>query len=149
DSRPRRPCLITAEGGYPTEVKQLSLFFPCGAIPIQRSKDSSVMSQAWSAICKSGVGLLLGVIGAALTGGAAGAGQVELPVHVFAPTTTAPLAGLVVYPPEIQLTTARDRQSIVVQAMFADGITRDVTREASMDVADLAVVRRNAAVFYP
>ena len=35
--------------------------------------------------------------------------------------------GSQVFPPEINLTTARDRQSIVVQATYADGITRDVT----------------------
>ena len=34
-------------------------------------------------------------------------------------------------PPTINLTTARDRQSIVVQATYADGITRDVTAEAT------------------
>ena len=34
---------------------------------------------------------------------------------------------LEVFPAEINLTTARDRQSIVVQATYADGITRDVT----------------------
>ena len=40
---------------------------------------------------------------------------------------------LEVFPPEINLTTARDRQSIVVQATYADGITRDVTDEATLD----------------
>ena len=45
----------------------------------------------------------------------------------------APLAGVEVFPAEIQLTTARDRQSIVVQATFADGITRDVTGEATIE----------------
>src|SRR5688572_5878929 len=32
-----------------------------------------------------------------------------------------------VYPSEVSLTTARDAQSIVVQAEYANGITRDVT----------------------
>ena len=40
---------------------------------------------------------------------------------------------LEVFPPEVNLTTARDRQSLVVQATYADGITRDVTAEATLD----------------
>ena len=47
-----------------------------------------------------------------------------------------PLTKIEVFPAEIQLTTARDRQSIVVQATFADGITRDVTAEATMTPGD-------------
>src|SRR5208282_1754516 len=38
---------------------------------------------------------------------------------------------------------------IVVQATFVDGITRDVTNEASIHPADPKVLRRNGAVFYP
>ena len=59
------------------------------------------------------------------------------------------LTDLAVYPPEIQLTTARDRQSIVVQATFADGITRDVTKEATLTLADPELVRRDGAILYP
>ncbi len=47
------------------------------------------------------------------------------------------------------MTTARDRQSIVVQATFADGITRDVTKEAALTLADPKLVRRAGAIFYP
>ena len=43
----------------------------------------------------------------------------------------AALAKLEVFPPDINLSTARDRQSVVVQATFADGITRDVTARRS------------------
>ena len=57
----------------------------------------------------------------------------SLPADVFAPAgrakVPAALTDLVVYPSEIQLTTARDRQSIVVQATYADGITRDAFDE--------------------
>jgi hypothetical protein len=74
---------------------------------------------------------------------------VELPAQVFAPAQTAPLASVAVYPPEIQLSTARDRQSIIVQATFTDGISREVTNEVTMTVADPKVVRREGAVFYP
>ena len=75
--------------------------------------------------------------------------RADLPMEVFAPPHTAPLTGLAVYPPEIQLTTARDRQSIVVQATFADGITRDVTRDATLSLTDPKPVRRLGATVYP
>jgi hypothetical protein len=76
---------------------------------------------------------------------------VDLPADVFTPAAKppAPLTELAVYPPEIQLTTARDRQSIVVQATYADGITRDVTKDASFAIADPRLVRRDSAVFHP
>ncbi len=78
-------------------------------------------------------------------------GRAELPADVFATPakTPAPMTALAVYPSEIQLTTARDRQSIVVQATYADGITRDVTKEASFTLADPRLVRRAGSVFYP
>lgn len=53
------------------------------------------------------------------------------------------------FPGEIKLTTSRDRQSIVVQATFADGITRDVTGEATMNPADAKLIRRVGATFFP
>ena len=52
---------------------------------------------------------------------------------------SAPLQSLAVYPPDVQLTTARGRQSFVVQATFADGITRDVTAEAKVTLANPAL----------
>jgi hypothetical protein len=39
---------------------------------------------------------------------------------------------LAAYPAAVSLTTARDRQGLVVQATFADGSTRDVTGEAEL-----------------
>jgi hypothetical protein len=39
-----------------------------------------------------------------------------------------------VFPPAIQLSSARDRQSLVVQAVDATGITRDVTAQATLRV---------------
>ena len=87
----------------------------------------------------------------------AGAGQLhagaatypDLPLQVFAPEIMAPLSKVEVFPAEIQLTTARDRQLIVVQATFADGITRDVTKEAAITPGDAKLIRRTGAVFYP
>ena len=53
---------------------------------------------------------------------------------------SAPAASeLTVFPTEIQLTTAPDRQSIVVQLHQPDGVTRDVTPEATLTVADPSV----------
>ena len=40
----------------------------------------------------------------------------DLPAQVFAPENRAPLTKVEVFPAEIRLTTARDRQSIVVQS---------------------------------
>jgi len=54
-----------------------------------------------------------------------------------------------VFPSEVDLTTARDRQSLVVQATYADGITRDVTARATFTPADPAPVRRDGATLYP
>lgn len=53
------------------------------------------------------------------------------------------------FPPEIQLTTARDRQLLVVQAIYGDGITRDVTAEATVQAANPALVRREGNTFWP
>ena len=90
--------------------------------------------------------LVLGLAGPS----SAGDGKTrDLPADVFVPAKSAPLASLAVFPSEISLTTARDRQSIVVQATFTDGITRDVTKEATLTLADPKPVRRDGAVFYP
>jgi hypothetical protein len=61
----------------------------------------------------------------------------------------APLASLEVYPPDINLETTLDRQSFVVQAWFADGLSRDVTAEAKVAVANPALARREGNVVYP
>ena len=44
----------------------------------------------------------------------------------------AALSKVEVFPNDINLTTARDRQSVVVQATYTDGITRDVTGQATL-----------------
>jgi hypothetical protein len=54
-----------------------------------------------------------------------------------------------VSPPNVQLTTARDRQSLVVQARYPDGITRDITHEAKFTVANSALVRIDKGTLYP
>jgi hypothetical protein len=54
-----------------------------------------------------------------------------------------------VFPPEVNLTTARDRQLLVVQATYPDGTTRDVTDEATINPADPALLRVEGHTFWP
>ena len=54
-----------------------------------------------------------------------------------------------VFPPDINLATARDRQLVVVQATYADGLTRDVTAEAVITPADPKLLRRDKNIFWP
>lgn len=53
----------------------------------------------------------------------------------------ATLTDLKVFPADVNLQTRQDRQGIVVQAIYADGVTRDVTAEAGYTVANKALVR--------
>jgi hypothetical protein len=59
------------------------------------------------------------------------------------------LAKLEVFPPDVNLSMACDRQRLVVQATYADGLTRDVTAEAAIFAADPKLVRREGNVFWP
>lgn len=56
---------------------------------------------------------------------------------------------IVVSPPDIQLSSIRDRQSILVQAVMASGLTFDVTDKASLKVAAADLVRQDGNVFTP
>ena len=60
-----------------------------------------------------------------------------------------PLTSLEVFPPDINLETARDRQSFIVQAWFADGLSRDVTAEAKVTVANSALAKLDKNVLTP
>jgi hypothetical protein len=66
-----------------------------------------------------------------------------------AQSPTAGLASLDVFPPDINLTTNRDRQSFVVQATYADGITRDITSEAKVSFANAALIKLEKNVVRP
>ncbi len=106
------------------------------------------MNHVLARVALLGLALLLWLPGAGLS--LAGEARIpDLPAQVFAPENRAPLTGLMVFPVEIHLTTARDRQSIVVQASYADGITRDVTRDSSFNLSDSKLATRSGAVFYP
>lgn len=65
------------------------------------------------------------------------------------PSPSEGVVKLEVFPADVQLSGARDRQSIVVQARYADGITRDVTRESEISPANPALLRRAESTFYP
>ncbi len=54
-----------------------------------------------------------------------------------------------VYPPEVQLTTARDRQAYIVVATRADGVTQDVTAAAKATLAQPALARLDGHTLYP
>ncbi len=54
-----------------------------------------------------------------------------------------------VYPPDVNLTTARDRQSIIVQSVFPSGITQDVTDQAKLTLKDGQLARLDKNIVYP
>jgi hypothetical protein len=61
----------------------------------------------------------------------------------------APLTDLSVSPSDVRLSTRQDRQSLVVQAVYADGVTRDVTDQAKLSPADKATARLESATLHP
>jgi hypothetical protein len=58
-------------------------------------------------------------------------------------------ASIQVYPGDVHLTTVRDRQSLVVQATMANGLTHDATMAATIEVADPAIARVDKHTIYP
>ncbi len=59
------------------------------------------------------------------------------------------LTGIDVYPPNVLLSNLRDRQSLVAQATYADGITRDITLEAKFAPSDPAIASLDKNVVSP
>lgn len=53
-----------------------------------------------------------------------------------------PVAELRVFPADVNLLTAKDRQLMVVQAVYANGLTADVTSQSTMTLANPALCRR-------
>ena len=68
--------------------------------------------------------------------------------HVSAAESSQP-ASLNVYPANVQLTTIRDRQSVIVQATYPDGVTRDVTADASFKLTNDKLARLEKSELYP
>ncbi len=59
----------------------------------------------------------------------------------------AELVELRVSPADINLTGAQDRQALVVQGVYSDGLTRDVTAQATYAVSNPALVKQDAQTF--
>ncbi len=56
---------------------------------------------------------------------------------------------LEVYPPDINIKTSRDRQSFVVQATYATGLTKDVTAEATRTLTNPALTKLDGNMLTP
>ncbi len=67
----------------------------------------------------------------------------------FSTAFAADLQKVIVFPADVNLTTAQDRQLLAIQAVYSDGITRDVGKEAAITVANPALLRRDGQTFYP
>jgi Protein of unknown function (DUF1549)/Protein of unknown function (DUF1553) len=73
-----------------------------------------------------------------------------LALSLAAVTHAAPaLTDLNVSPTKVSLSAKQSRQSLVVQAVYADGVTRDVTAKAAFTIADKKLARLKGAVLEP
>jgi hypothetical protein len=63
--------------------------------------------------------------------------------------TPKPAAGLEIFPPDINLETARDTQSIVAKFTEPGGVTRDVTAQCKFELANPALAKIEKAVALP
>ncbi|HEY3969251.1 MAG TPA: DUF1549 and DUF1553 domain-containing protein [Planctomycetaceae bacterium] len=61
----------------------------------------------------------------------------------------AAVESLRVFPAQVTLQTAKARQLVVVQAVYVDGITRDVSSQAQWSLANPALVRRDGNTLWP
>src|SRR5690349_19495943 len=59
------------------------------------------------------------------------------------------LASLAVYPADINLNTKADSQRFIVVATRDDGVTLDVTNQATAKLADAKLCRLDKSVLYP
>ncbi len=72
------------------------------------------------------------------------------PSNIVSSSPPAPSpTGIRVYPPDVNLTSERDRQSVIVQSVFADGITQDVTDLATFSLANPALARLESNLLHP
>ena len=83
---------------------------------------------------------------------AANANGLEVPYNIpvdattFVKTQTRTPVELSVYPDKVSLTGARDCQSVIVQLLYSDGITEDVTTQAEFQIADANLVEWSSGV---
>jgi len=92
----------------------------------------------------------IAIIALQLVIGAAAVAPATEPVPAPVPAPASPaLSALHVYPSQVALTTARAAQTVVVQAEYADGITRDVTEKATWKIDNENFVVREGNKFLP
>jgi hypothetical protein len=69
---------------------------------------------------------------------------------VAPPAPAAAVAGAVeVFPPDVNLETARDFQSVIVRVTQSDGVTRDVTGESTFSVSDPKLAKVDGHILRP
>ncbi|MGH7137635.1 MAG: cell surface protein, partial [Pirellulales bacterium] len=61
----------------------------------------------------------------------------------------APVAKVEVFPPDVELSTSRDRQKFIVVATRADGVTLDVTGQSQAKLANPALAKLDGSTLYP
>src|SRR5437016_2622880 len=87
-------------------------------------------------------------------------GKVVFPIRAFSPFVTlvlflcgcsqsSKITELKFFPPEIHLSSAKTHQNLVVQASYADGITRDVTSQATFWLVNPKLARLDHATLSP
>ncbi len=54
-----------------------------------------------------------------------------------------------VFPADVNLKTSRDKQSVIVQAVYANGLTQDVTAQAKFVLENKSLVKQVVQTFYP
>ncbi|WP_231756706.1 DUF1549 domain-containing protein [Lignipirellula cremea] len=59
------------------------------------------------------------------------------------------VTGIAVYPPDVNLTSSSDRQTWIVVATRADGVTLDVTKETKASLADPALAKLEGNTLHP
>ncbi len=59
------------------------------------------------------------------------------------------LVKITAFPGDIQLSTRRDHQSIIVQALYSNGLTRDVSSEAEYSIAEPALAKIESGTVLP
>jgi len=72
-----------------------------------------------------------------------------VPISLRAQAEDAAPASISVAPADIHLSALRDRQGVIVQAVMPNGLTLDVTDQATLTVDNETLVRRDGANFYP
>jgi hypothetical protein len=72
-----------------------------------------------------------------------------LAMGAFANAAIEPSASFEVFPTDVNLTYQRDRQSLVVRITEANGVHREVTKDAKITVADATKAKVDKGVVYP